>query len=51
VILEGKFRHETDVVTEDADDSGYRAKTEAQTAARGVDLKQEKVLSAKLIED
>ncbi len=47
VILEGKFRYETDVVAEDADDAGYRAKTEAQTAARGVNLKQEKVLSAK----
>lgn len=51
VILEGKFRYETDVVAEDADDAGYRAKTEAQAAARGVNLKQEKVLSAKLIED
>ena len=47
MILEGKFRYETDVVAEDADDAGYRAKTEAQAAARGVDLKQEKVVSAK----
>ena len=47
VILEGKFRYETDVVAEDVDDAGYRAKAEAQSAARGVNLKQEKVVSAK----
>lgn len=47
VVLEGKFRYETDVVAEDVDDAGYRAKAEAQSAARGVNLKQEKVVSAR----